>query len=227
MENHLEKGKVKLSSNEKNIGKNVISGNIYDKFNTKNPIARYIVGRFISSMSELVNSTGAMELHEVGCGEGNLSILWAKEGKIVSASDISHEIIQKAKKNAKRAGVDVHFEVADIYHLNINRDLSDIIICCEVLEHLHKPEIALSVLSQIGSSYYLFSVPREPIWRILNVARGKYLHDMGNTPGHFQHWTKQEFINLLSGFFEIKDVRTPIPWTMVLCKTKSSHFNLD
>jgi SAM-dependent methyltransferase len=220
----LKKEKGQLSNNEKIIEERVISGNVYDKFNTKNPIARYLVRRFVSSMSELVNSTGAMELHEVGCGEGNLSILWAKEGKTVNASDISHEIIQKAKDNAKRAGVDVHFKVADIYNLNIGRDLSEIIICCEVLEHLHKPEIALSVLSQIESPYYLFSVPREPIWRILNVARGKYLHDRGNTPGHFQHWTKKEFTSLLSDFFEIKDIRTPIPWTMVLCKKKIQPF---
>jgi hypothetical protein len=30
-------------------------------------------------------------------------------------------------------------------------------------------------------------VPREPIWRIGNMARGRYLGDLGNTPGHIQH----------------------------------------
>ena len=40
--------------------------------------------------------------------------------------------------------------------------------------------------------------PREPLWRGLNIARGAYLKDLGNTPGHLNHWSKRGFVALLS-----------------------------
>ena len=36
-------------------------------------------------------------------------------------------------------------------------------------------------------------MPREPLWRGLNMARGAYLKDLGNTPGHVNHWSKRSF----------------------------------
>jgi len=63
-------------------------------------------------------------------------------------------------------------------------------------------------------------VPREPIWRILNMARGKYWRALGNTPGHLQHWSRSGILGLLAEHFEIVEVRTPLPWTMVLCRAR-------
>jgi len=61
-------------------------------------------------------------------------------------------------------------------------------------------------------------VPREPIWRALNLARGKYVRDLGNTPGHLGHWSRRGFLELLGGRLEVVAVRTPLPWTMALCR---------
>jgi len=63
-------------------------------------------------------------------------------------------------------------------------------------------------------------VPREPIWRILNIARGKYIGDLGNTPGHVNHWSRRGFIDLLSRRFDVVEVRSPLPWTMALCRVR-------
>ena len=41
------------------------------------------------------------------------------------------------------------------------------------------------------AAHLLVSVPREPLWRALNVARGAYLRELGNTPGHVNHWSKR------------------------------------
>ena len=66
----------------------------------------------------------------------------------------------------------------------------------------------------------IISVPREPIWRFLNLLRGKYIKDLGNTPGHLQHWSSDKFVDLVSNYFEIIEVKKPFPWTMLLCKAK-------
>jgi hypothetical protein len=62
------------------------------------------------------------------------------------------------------------------------------------------------------------SVPREPLWRALNVARGAYLAQLGNTPGHVNHWSKRAFVSLLGRYGEVVEARSPFPWTMLLVR---------
>lgn len=91
-------------------------------------------------------------------------------------------------------------------------------MCCEVLEHLEHPEKGISELYRIlkKGGYAIVSVPNEPIWRVLNLARLKYIRDMGNTPGHLNHWTRGQFIQFAqkAGFSVLKD-NSPFPWSML------------
>ena len=66
--------------------------------------------------------------------------------------------------------------------------------------------------------HLLVSVPREPLWRALNMARGAYLTDLGNTPGHVNHWSRRGFEALLSRHGEVVETRSPFPWTMTLVR---------
>ena len=80
------------------------------------------------------------------------------------------------------------------------------------------PEHTVSEMARVASSHLLVSVPREPLWRGLNMARGAYLKDLGNTPGHVNHWSKRSFVSLLSQHGEVVDARSPFPWTMLLVR---------
>ena len=64
--------------------------------------------------------------------------------------------------------------------------------------------------------HLLVSVPHEPLWRILNVARGAYVRELGNTPGHVNHWSKRSFVRELARHGEVVQARSPFPWTMLL-----------
>lgn len=97
---------------------------------------------------------------------------------------------------------------------------ADLVVCCEVLEHLNRPEEALRRLQCVVSRNLIISVPREPIWRLLNLARGKYIGSLGNTPGHLQHWSARAFTQLVARYFELVAVRTPLPWTIALCRRR-------
>ncbi len=92
------------------------------------------------------------------------------------------------------------------------------LICCEVLEHVSDPETAVRIISECTNEYFVVSVPREPVWRILNFVRGKYICDFGNTPGHINHWGTRKFIKMISKYAEIVAYSTPLPWTMVLAR---------
>ena len=56
----------------------------------------------------------------------------------------------------------------------------------------------MAEMARVARRHLLVSVPREPLWRGLNVARGAYLSDLGNTPGHVNHWSKRSFVAMLS-----------------------------
>ena len=94
----------------------------------------------------------------------------------------------------------------------------DMVSAIEVLEHVPDPRTTLSEMARCAQRYLLVSVPREPLWRALNMARGAYLSRLGNTPGHLNHWSRRAFIRLLSGHGEIVEVRSPFPWTMLLVR---------
>jgi 2-polyprenyl-3-methyl-5-hydroxy-6-metoxy-1,4-benzoquinol methylase len=195
-----------------------VGGNVYDKYGTSNPIERRLVGGFLEQVCGLVDRSGAGEAHEVGCGEGEISLLLARRGLRVRGSDVSAEVIAEARMRAAAAGVDVPYRAAPISALGPARDAAELIVCCEVLEHLDDAEAGLDALVQLARPWLLVSVPREPIWRALNLARGKYVRDLGNTPGHLGHWSRRRFLELLDSRVEVVAVRSPLPWTMALCR---------
>ncbi len=213
----LEKG----NKNGPVIEEGIVAGNFYNKYETRNPISRYLMEGFYRSVAELVSATDATDIHEAGCGEGYLSVLLADENKQVRASDFSSSVIEKAKEISLQAGKSIPFQVASIYDLTPEKDSAELIVCCEVLEHLDDPQKAVKVLSTLAAPYLLVSVPREPLWRILNMARFKYIRSLGNTPGHVQHWSRKSFLAMLKSEFEVIKVRSPLPWTMALCRTKN------
>ena len=199
----------------------IIVGNAYDKYSSKNIIVRLFMKKFSNALSELVKKTEAQTINEVGCGEGFWIIFWNKNGIQACGSDFSEKVIDIARENAKQNGLSKDiFSVSSIYDIKPEHDSAELIICCEVLEHLENPEKALTALKHTATQYIILSVPREPIWRALNIARGKYIHSFGNTPGHIQHWSKKAFINLVNKYFEILEVRSPLPWTMLLCRVR-------
>lgn len=176
-----------------------------------------MVGGFLGEVGRLVAETRAVDLHEIGCGEGYISAYLAKGGRRrIRGSDLSEPIIDRAQE--LHGGLGIEFSVKDARALGA-QDGAELMICCEVLEHLVDPRTTLEQLRRLARPYCLLSVPREPLWRVLNLARGRYWRDWGNTPGHVQAWSKREFLQLVSDYFEVITASFPIPWTVVLCRS--------
>jgi SAM-dependent methyltransferase len=196
-------------------------GNVYDKYGTSNPLARRLMAGFMSRLDELVELTGAKDAHEVGCGEGELAIRLARRGIRIRGTDAFPQVLEEARRRAASARVEVDFEATPVEELDPDRHAAELILCCEVLEHLEDPERALNALAELARPWLIASVPREPLWRALNLARFSYVGDLGNTPGHLNHWSKRDFVRFLTRRFEVIELRSPIPWTMVLCRLQS------
>jgi 2-polyprenyl-3-methyl-5-hydroxy-6-metoxy-1,4-benzoquinol methylase len=196
-------------------------GNVYDKYGTSNPVARRLMAGFMAQLDELVERTGASEAHEVGCGEGELAIRLAHRGIRMRGTDAFPQVLEEARRRAVAAGVQIDFEATPVEELDPARHGAELIVCCEVLEHLTDPDRALDVLAALARPWLIASVPREPLWRALNLARLSYVGELGNTPGHLNHWSKRDFVRFLTRRFEVTEVRSPTPWSMVLCRVQS------
>ncbi len=197
------------------------AGNFYDKYQSRNIIEKHLMRRFLKTFDRLVRITGARDAHEVGCGEGNLTFRLADMGLTVRSFDIAPEVIEIASENAAARGFTIPFRTASIYDLVPSEDSASLIVCCEVMEHLVDPPRALAILASLARPYLLISVPREPIWRILNLMRGAYISNAGNTPGHIQHWSTKAFVGFLKEQFHVQAIERPLPWTMVLCRARN------
>lgn len=196
-----------------------IAGNVYDKYRARNPLVRLMMAAFLAAFDELIGPLVVGNSLEVGCGEGQLTkrLKTMRGGMAVSGIDISEKMVRLAKELNNGGS----FAVASVERLPFSDDAFDLVIGCEVLEHVTNYNDALEEMSRVAGRYCLFSVPWEPIWRLLNLLRGKYLRHLGNTPGHIQHWSRREFIAVLKAEFRILEIKTPFPWTMALCEPRA------
>jgi len=195
----------------------VSGGNYYPKYESKHPIEKWFVTHFLDTVEELARCVHPREIHEVGCGEGEVARRLLRAGLNVRASDISPGVVAEAReRNASHAG---RFQVLDFTTAG-DAHKAPLVVCCEVLEHVSEPRSAVEALYRLADPYLIASVPNEPLWRVLNLARGKYWREWGNTPGHEHHWSSQGLAALLSSHFDVIVVRRPLPWTVVLAKKK-------
>jgi 2-polyprenyl-3-methyl-5-hydroxy-6-metoxy-1,4-benzoquinol methylase len=211
---------IRISGGAKENG--VVVGNAYDKYGSRNPVVAWMMRGFESALSGFVAKAAPKSIHEIGCGEGYWVLRWNEQGLPARGSDFSRNVIEIARENALKRGLpqSLFAPPRSIYDLDADQDSADLVVCCEVLEHLENPEAALMALQRLNMQYLIVSVPREPLWRSLNLLRGKYVMRWGNTPGHIQHWSKNGFIELVSGYFEVIETKSPLPWTMLLCRPR-------
>ncbi len=207
---------VPPSSHDRRAEGGIPIGNQVDKDQVANPIARRMVAGFDAALEKLVAAVQPPpgSVHEAGCGEGRLSRrLHTRFGLEVRATDFSSELIAE---NQARGDAGVQYAARSIYELSPVEDRADLVLCCEVLEHVERPAEALAALRRLEARAYILSVPCEPLWRVLNMARGKYWSARGNTPGHLNHWSRRGFMDFLRiGSFQVETCLQPLPWTMV------------
>jgi 2-polyprenyl-3-methyl-5-hydroxy-6-metoxy-1,4-benzoquinol methylase len=196
----------------------VVTGNTYDKYGSSNPLVRRLMAGFERELDALLELAAPSSLLDIGCGEGVLVHRWAQrlgERRVVGI-DLEEESIQAGW--AERRAPNLEYRMIQDANLPFAANEFDLASAIEVLEHVPDPEYTVSEMARCAERHLLVSVPREPLWRMLNVARGAYWQALGNTPGHVNHWSRRSFVKLLSRHGEVVEVRSPFPWTMLLVR---------
>lgn len=190
-----------------------VVGNVYDKYGTRNPVARWLMARFLDAVTDLYRVAEPTSVLEVGCGEGELAWHLWQQGPRPDRFEICDVDLGRLRPGMPPA---IATREASIYALPWPDDAFDLVLCCEVLEHLHEPTRGLAELARVARRHVLLSTPREPLWRALNMARGRYLSALGNTPGHVQHWSRAGLARLARTRLRLVAERRPLPWTVLL-----------
>jgi 2-polyprenyl-3-methyl-5-hydroxy-6-metoxy-1,4-benzoquinol methylase len=197
----------------------VPTGNAFDKYGSTNPVVRRLMARFESTLDRLFTRAAPRSVLDVGCGEGVLTYRWAEQlgEKPIIGIDLPDPNLEAQWRTRRRENLE--FRAMDVEDLSsFPAGSFDLAAAIEVLEHVPDPERTLAEMARVAARHLLVSVPREPLWRALNVARGAYLRDLGNTPGHVNHWSKRGFVRMAERYGTVSAVCSPFPWTMLLVR---------
>ncbi|GAC1438069.1 MAG: hypothetical protein NVSMB51_13320 [Solirubrobacteraceae bacterium] len=197
----------------------IVTGNTFDKYGSSNPLVRRLMGGFESTLDELFARAQPHSLLDIGCGEGVLTHRWACElgsQKRVVGIDLDDAELQAHWR--ERTAPNLEYRVMRAENLPFADSEFDLATAIEVLEHVPDPEHTVAEMARCAARHLLVSVPREPLWRALNLARGAYIRELGNTPGHLNHWSKRSFTALLARHGTVVEARSPFPWTMLLVR---------
>lgn len=182
-----------------------------------------LINSYFKNVNELLIESGKLktkklEAIELGCGEGYST----KKLKKMMPPDVhfmASEYVDKLVPVAQKLNPDVTVIQEDVYKLLHKDKTFDVVFLLEVLEHLDYPDKALKEIRRVlkDDGVLILGVPREPLWRSLNMARGKYLKDFGNTTGHLNHWSTRGLIRFMNeNFGHVVTKKNPLPWTIVL-----------
>ena len=146
--------------------------------------------RYLLRKLNIISVVSDLPIHtfvDVGCGAGELACSLAERGYKGVGVDFSDEAISCAKGIQKSRNIpakQLRFTKGDATKLKTK---SDLVICCEVIEHLKNDNKFLKDIKSSGE-YFLFSVP----------ARMKWFDRFDEMVGHYRRYEKDELITQLN-----------------------------
>jgi len=142
---------------------------------------------------------------DVGCNRGYASCVMALSADSVMCVDISPEDLASASELASMCGIkNIQFQHGDAYSLPFADKSFDTVTLLEVLEHLERPEVAVSEALRVARRRVVITVP----------AKGH----MTETPGHIWDFAVQDIVSMLPS---ADYAEQHAPFTFVLHKVGS------
>ena len=177
-----------------------------------------LVAAFRAALVDHVAAAQPRTILEVGCGQGWLArgILDSLHGVTYQGVDIREDVVAFARDLVPEA----EFVTGNAEELPFGDSSFDLIVCAEVLEHLPDPTLSLAEISRVGNGWDVYSVPHEPWFWLVNLARGKYLATLGNHPDHVQHWSAGGLRHLLLERYDTVTVERSFPWLIAEARNR-------
>jgi ubiquinone biosynthesis O-methyltransferase len=178
------------------------------------PIKRnaFVLGRYRNVIFLLRKKLGflkAKKILDVGCGDGVLSYMLAKEHATVSGVDTSDIAIAYAKEKTKNMQID--FRQVSAYELPFDEGEFDAVVSSDVIEHLQDVNQYIKEIKRVtkkGGAIVLSTPIR---------FTEKPLDKM-----HVIEWFEEEYMNIIIKYFEKTDFYRshPVFWMEAMQRSK-------
>jgi len=151
------------------------------------------VARF-KRVLEIVRGYAPATIIEAGCADGMMTAQLAEIARWVWAFDISPAMIA-----ACPVLPNVHYEMLDVEGAPFADDV-DLIVCCEVLEHVRHPQCVVRRICE-RASVAVFTAPvTEPSNPdAFNLGLYRCEQKAGDASGHIWAWDMDGFLSLFAG----------------------------
>lgn len=188
------------------------------KHESKNPVQRLLISGFHDALGDALRTLAPRSLLDVGCGEGYVLQALQRRGLDceLNGIDRSEEAIRAAQGRVSQGKL----RVEDALSLVNRGERYDVVMMLEVLEHIADPARMLPILYALSRRHVVLSVPWEPFFRGLNLARGKHIRALGNDPEHVNHWGRHGFMRFVSQHFVVREAPWVFPWTLLICEKR-------
>lgn len=129
---------------------------------------------FIPYLSEFMD-VGDISVLEVGCGEGGNLLPFARRGCLVVGVDLSEQRVRQAESFFSRECAAGTFVCDDVMHYRGDGRLFDLIVCHDVVEHIHEKGKMLLALKRLlapgGRLFVAFPAWQMPFGGHQQIAR--------------------------------------------------------
>jgi ubiquinone/menaquinone biosynthesis C-methylase UbiE len=150
---------------------------------------------------------------DAGCGNGRHVVFFAEQGFDVYGIDISEEAIKIANAWLTKKGLKAYLEVGDVEKLPFKDDYFDLVISCEVLDHIPFPK-AKRAMREIRRvcvpGGYIFitlrSTEDSEFGRGKKVDHNTFVLQEGYEKGIIQHYFDLHEVRELFEGFKIFDI---------------------
>lgn len=193
----------------------IVTGNHQPKYGAQgtNPLIGALSANFVRQVERMVGRLPAVPttILDVGCAEGTMAHRLAElTGAEVTGFDLDDPAITQAWADGPGELV-----TGDAHALPFEDKSFDLVLGLEVLEHVADPHQVLAEMVRVTKRPLIVSVPNEPYFRMSNLLTGRHVRSLGNTPGHWNHWTPIGFQALVSKHAALEEIRLPFPWTLL------------
>jgi len=191
----------------------------FRKHASKNPLQRWLLGRFYREVTNLMAEAlaGNPRPLVVDVGAGEAFIAGRLDLRRIWYVGLDPDPVAAAFAVSRFGAA---YVIGDGARLPFRSEAADLVLCLEVLEHLADPEAALVELCRVGRRVIL-SVPHQPWFALANLARGKNLRRLGDDPDHRHFWTAGRFLGWAGRRLKIERVRFPFPWLVLLGRPRN------
>jgi ubiquinone/menaquinone biosynthesis C-methylase UbiE len=156
---------------------------------SKNPFEKLLWQHKLISMKSILRSLPYKTVLDIGCGDG-AGLSTVKPSADYTGLDISPTQVTYMKQHFrswknKRSGT-VSIIEHDAVPLPCPSKSFDLILACDVLEHVLEPEKLLSEIQRVLTprGYLFVSIPNEPIWEILRTLMFRF---PARSPDHLSY----------------------------------------